>query len=53
MKYSIYVIAIDGDYDRDGWYDGVVYDSLDDAKYALHNAELDESIDCVIREVCE
>lgn len=51
MKYKLWVSAIDGDYDKNGEYDGVEYDTIDEARYAKTIAEQDETLDIRITEV--
>lgn len=50
MKYKLWVTAIDGDYDKNGEYDGVEYDTIDEARYAKTIAEQDETLDIRITE---
>ena len=38
-KYSIYCLAINGDYDRDGEFDNVIYDTYKEAYEVMHKAE--------------
>ena len=40
MSYWLYVTAINGDYDKEGYYDGIDYDTLEEAENALQEARV-------------
>lgn len=40
MSYWLYVIATNGDYDKEGYYDGETYYTLEKAKEALKEARI-------------